>query len=304
MILSRLTPPFMHIELKHLRTIEALAKTGSLSAAAGHLHLTQSALSHQLKALESRLEAPLFVRKSRPLRLSRQGERLLQLAQEVLPRVEKAQRDLHRMNSGEAGRLFIAIECHSCFGWLMPAMDRYRALWPEVEMDLTTSSTFDPLPALAQGDLDLVVTSDRQPMEGIRYHPLFRYQALLAMSPDHPLATRPWIEPVDLRGETLITYPVERARLDIFTCFLDPAGVEPAAVRSTELTLMMMQLVASGRGVCALPDWALAEYLERGYVVAKRLGRKGLTGELFAAVREREYAQPWMKEFLEIACQP
>jgi len=218
--------------------------------------------------------------------------------------VEEARRDLHRMNSGETGRLFIAIECHSCFGWLMPAMDRYRVLWPEVEMDLTTNSAFDPLPALAQGELDLVVTSDRQPSEGIRYHPLFRYQALLAMPPEHPLATRPWIEPGDLRGETLITYPVERARLDIFTRFLDPAGVKPAAVRRTELTLMMMQLVASGRGVCALPDWALAEYLERDYVVAKRLGREGVTGELFAAVRTKDYAQPWMKDFLEIACQP
>ena len=293
----------MHVELKHLRTMEALAETGSLSAAAQLLHLTQSALSHQIKALESQLEAPLYARKSRPLRLTRQGERLLRLAQEVLPLVEEARRDLHRMHSGESGRLFIAIECHSCFGWLMPAIDRYRRLWPEVEMDLTTSSTFDPLPALARGELDLVVTSDRQAIKGIHYHHLFDYQTLLALSPDHPLASHAWIEPGHLSSETLITYPVERRRLDVFIRFLLPAKVEPAAIRHTELTLMMMQLVASGRGVCALPDWALAEYLERDYVEARILGREGLHGELFAAIREEEYEQAWMKDFLEIARQ-
>jgi LysR family transcriptional regulator for metE and metH len=177
----------MHIDLRHLRTMEALAETGSLTTAAERLHLTQSALSHQLKALEAQLDAPLFVRKSRPLRLTRQGARLLELAREVLPRVEAARRDLHRMSCGETVRLFIAIECHSCFAWLMPAMDRYRHLWPEVEMDLTTSFAFDPLPALARGELDLVVTSDQRPIPGITYEPLFGYQALLALASDHPL---------------------------------------------------------------------------------------------------------------------
>ncbi len=293
----------MHIELKHLRTLSALAETGSLTAAAERLHLTQSALSHQLKALEAQLGAPLYVRKSRPLRLTRQGERLLELAREVLPKVEAARRDLQRMASGGAGRLFIAIECHSCFAWLMPTLERYRHLWPEVELDLAARLAFDPLPALAEGELDLVVTSDPRPIEGLHYEPLFRYQALLAMHAGHPLAEKDWVEPEDLAGETLITYPVARERLDIFTRFLDPAGVEPATVRHTELTVMMVQLVASGRGVAALPDWALAEYLESGSVTARPLGKAGLHGTLFAAVREDEREQPWMAEFLETARQ-
>jgi len=293
----------MHIDLKHLRTLSALAETGSLTAAAERLHLTQSALSHQLKALEAQLDAPLFVRKSRPLRLTRQGERLLQLAREVLPKVEAARRDLQRMASGEAGRLFIAIECHSCFAWLMPTLDRYRHLWPEVEVDLAASLAFDPLPALAAGELDLVVTSDPRSIDGIHYEPLFRYQALLAMSPGHPLAEKAHVDPDDLATETLVTYPVERQRLDIFTRFLDPAGVEPGAVRHTELTVMMIQLVASSRGVAALPDWALAEYLESGSVIARPLGEEGLHGTLFAAVRENERNLAWMEEFLDTARQ-
>ncbi len=291
----------IHFDLKHLRTLAALADTGSLSAAASRLHLTQSALSHQLKTLETQLDGPLFIRKSRPLRFTRRGERLLRLAHEVLPKIEAACRDIQRLADGETGRLFIAIECHSCFAWLMPAMDRFRRAWPEVEMDLVTSYTFDPLPALRGGELDLVVTSDRQTFDDVLFIPLFRYQALLALSHDHPLCRRKWIEPQDLRDETLITYPVERDRLDIFTRFLNPAGVEPARVRHTELTLMIMQLVASGRGVAALPDWALTEYLEKEYVTARPLGKKGLEGKLFAAIRKEDAQRPWMEEFLRIA---
>jgi len=160
-----------------------------------------------------------------------------------------------------------------------------------------------PLPALAAGELDLVVTSDPRPIDGIHYEPLFRYQALLAMSPGHPLAEKVYVEPEDLVTETLVTYPVERQRLDLFSRFLDPAGVEPAAVRHTELTVMMVQLVASGQGVAALPDWALAEYLESGSVIARPLGKEGLHGTLFAAVRENERSLAWMEEFLDTARQ-
>ena len=258
----------MHIEVRHLRTLQALADSGNLSSAAERLHLTQSALSHQLKALEEQVGGPIFHRKTRPLRFTRIGERLLRLAQEVLPRVEAARRDLLRLQSGEDGRLFITIECHSCFAWLMPVMDRFRARWPEIEMDLSMGFGFDPLPALQRGDVDLVVTSDPRALAGIHFEPLFRYQALLAMHHHHPLAGRRYIEPGDLSDQTLITYPVEEKRLDIFTRFLMPAGIRPAQVRHTELTVMMLQLVASRRGVAALPDWALAEYLERKYVSA------------------------------------
>ncbi len=291
----------MHFELRHLRTVAALADTGSLSAAAAQLHLTQSALSHQIKTLENQLGAPLFVRKIRPLRLTRQGERLLALAREVLPRVETARRDLQRMASGEDARLFIAIECHSCFTWLIPALDRYRGLWPEVEVDLTTVLADDPLPRLVTGDLDLALTSDPRPRPGVHYAPLFDYEALLALPEEHPLAQRPFVRPEDLRTETVITYPVPRERLDVFTRFLDPAGIEPAGVRQTELTVMMVQLVASRRGVCVLPDWALAEHLACGRITARPLGEEGLHGTLHAAIRSRDGEQPWMTAFLECA---
>ncbi|CEA06277.1 transcriptional regulator MetR [Pseudomonas saudimassiliensis] len=286
------------LELRHLRTLATLREAGSLVEASERLHLTQSALSHQLKDLEQRLGASLFVRKTKPIRFTTAGLRLLRLADNVLPQVRQAERDLQRLSGGQAGRLHMAIECHSCFQWLMPTIDQFRNAWPEVEVDFASGFFFAPLPALARGELDLVVTSDPQDIPGLSYVPLFTYQAMLAIGNQHRLTERSYIEPQDLAGETLICYPVERNRLDIFTQFLEPAGVEPADVRNAELTIMMMQLVASGRGVCCLPNWAITEYLQRGYVSARPLGRDGLFGTLYAAVREDMLDMSYMQDFL------
>ena len=287
--------------MRHLKTLVALRDTGSLVEAADRLFLTQSALSHQLKDLEDRLDCTLFVRKTKPPRFTSAGRRLLNLADEVIPMFKLAERDISRLAGGEAGRLHICIECHSCFQWLVPCMDKYRSNWPEVELDITGGFNFAPIPALVRGDLDLVITSDPIDLPGIHYVPLFRYEAMLAVNPQHRLAQRTVVEPSDLKDEILIMYPVERDRLDIFTRFLDPADVEPKDVRTAELTAMVVQLVASGRGVASLPNWSLAEYEPLNTVVAKSLGEHGLWATLYAAVREDQVDSPYMEDFLGTA---
>lgn len=288
------------IELRHLRGLLLLKESGSLSVAAARLHLTASALSYQLKAMEAHY-GPIFLRKSRPLKFTPAGERLLQLASQVLSDVRQAEHDIIGLTHGNTGRLNIAIECHSCFEWLMPGINAFREQWPAVEIDLSAGFNFDSLPALVRGDVDLVITSDIKQAKGVSFAPLFHYQALLVMSPTHPLTKRAWIRPSDLAGETLITYPVPRQRLDIFKQFLQPAGIKPAAQRTTELTLMMVQLVASGRGVAALPNWVAADYLKYHYVAARPLGRKGLWGTLYCALRSGQKTMPYMQGFIDTA---
>jgi len=291
------------VELRHLRTLVALRDAGSLVEAAERVNLTQSALSHQLKDLEIRLGCALFIRKTRPVRFTTAGQRLLRLADDVLPLVHGAEQDLTRLAGGEAGRIFMAIECHSCFEWLLPAIDRYREAWTDVELDIASGFHFAPLPALTRGDLDLVITADPIDDPGLAYLPLFSYEAQLAVARGHRLAGREWVEPEDLAEETLISYPVDRDRLDIFKKFLDPAGVEPKRIRNAELTTMMVQLVASGRGVVCLPNWALHEYLERDYVLARSLGEEGIWPTLYAAVRRDQQAAPFIQGFVEVAKQ-
>lgn len=289
------------LDIKHLQTIKLIKETGSLVDAAERLFVTQSALSHQLKDLETRLDVQLVLRKSRPLKLTSAGERLFKLAEEIIPMMQNAERDVARLAGGETGRLHIAIECHSCFNWLMPSITAYREHWSEIELDLSTAFNFLPLPALLRGDLDLVLTSDPQNIAGITYEPMFSYEGKLAVAKTHPLAKKSFVLPKDLSDQTLITYPVEQDRLDVFTRFLDPAGEEPAAIRTAELTLMIVQLVASGRGVTALPNWALKEFVDQDYLTSCKLGKLGLWSNLYFAMREESAQSIYVKEFIKLA---
>ena len=292
----------MELEIRHLKTLVALKTTGSLVAAAEQLQLTQSALSHQLKVLESYLGTPVLVRKTRPMRFTPAGQKLLELADKILPQVEKTEQQLTRIKTGNSGQLHIAVECHSCFDWQIPALDQYRKAWPEVELDLSTGFDFNPVESLLRANADLIVTSDIRSSSEISYIPLFRYQLLLAVSRQHPLAGEQCIYAEDMYDDILITYPVERERLDIFTRFLSPAGVEPSQVRNSQVNPMTLQLVASNRGVAALPCWVLnRDVLQQYEIAALPLGETGIWGTLYAAVRNEDLNQPYFSGFIELA---
>ena len=291
----------MHIEFRHLRTIKAIHDEGGLARAAERLHITQSALSHQVKGLETQAGVELFVRRSKPLKLSAAGLRLLRLAEQVLPQVEAIQQEFTALRDGSTGRMHIAIECHACFEWLFPVLEAFRRVWPDVDVDIRPGLAFDALPALLKEEVDLVVSSDPEDLAGIEFIELFDYAPVFVASSVHPLAQKPYIEAEDFRDQTLITYPVERSRLDVFSQLLIPANVEPAAVRQAELTAVILLLVASNRGVSVLPDWVVREVKYSSDYVTRPLTKKGLTRRLFAAVRSEDRNKPYMEKLIALA---
>jgi len=288
------------LEIRHFRTLVALRDTGSLVRAAQLLNLTQSALSHQIKLLEDHFGLALFERKSVPPRFSAAGLRLLELADRTLPLIGEAERDLARLSSGRAGQLRIVVECHTCFDWLMPAMDAFRLRWPEIELDIVSGFHPDPIALVMQDRAEVAIVSEQDADETVDYHPLFRFEIMALLANDHPLAAKPFLTARHFADQTLITYPVPDDMLDIVRQVLEPAGVAPAHRRTTELTVAMLQLVASGRGIAALPLWAVQGYLDRGYVTARPVGKKGLTGELHMACTAATSHHAWLGDFVQI----
>lgn len=285
------------IETRHLQSLIALAETGNLSKAGRRLHLSQPALSHQLKMLEQQVGTALFVRKSTPLRLSPAGERLLAAAYEVAKVLREGERDVARIAEGRAGQLRIAVECHSCFDWLMPAMDVFREAWPEVEMDLVSGFQPDPVGLLTDDKADLVIVSKAAPRREVVFHPLFRYEVLALLARRHPLTRKAYLTAADFARETLITYPIPDDRIDIVREVLGPAGVNPTR-RTAMLTVAILQLVASQRGIAAMPAWAVQPYLDKGYVESRRVRKNGVTAQLYAATTRGLAATAYMSEFI------
>lgn len=291
----------MHIEFRHLRTIKAIHECGGLARAADQLNITQSALSHQIKGLEDQAGVELFLRRSKPMKLSAAGLRLLRLAEQILPQVEAMQEEFSSLRDGRTGRMHIAIECHACFEWLFPVLEAFRKSWPDVDVDIRPGLAFDALPALQKEEVDLVVSSDPEDMPGVEFIELFDYNPVFVAASTHPLAEKQYIEAEDFRGQTLITYPVERTRLDIFSQLLIPARVEPAAIRQVELTAVILLLVASNRGISVLPDWVVREVKYNSDYVTRPLTKDGITRRLYAAVRTEDMEKPFVQELVKLA---
>ncbi|MFD1883171.1 LysR family transcriptional regulator [Paracoccus pacificus] len=286
----------MHLELRHLRTVRAIHRQGGLARAAETLNITQSALSHQIKGIEEQVGVELFLRKSKPMRLSPAGMRLLRVADQVLPLIAAAEAEFQALETGRAGRLHVAIECHACFDWLFPVMEQFRHAWPEVDVDIRAGLSFGALPALTRKEVDLVISADPEALPDIQFSPLFDYAPTFVASAQNPLARKLEIEPGDFADQTLITYPAARNRLDVFTQFLTPARVEPAAIRQVELTAMILMLVASDRGVAVLPDWVLREVRYSTDYVTRPLAGQPIK-RMFAATRTEDAYLPYIANF-------
>ncbi len=291
----------MYIELRHLRTIRAIQQAGGLARAAEVLNMTQSALSHQVKGLEDQAGMELFVRRSKPMRLSAAGHRMLRAAERILPEIDAMEEEFRALRAGRTGRLHIAIECHACFDWLFPVLEMFRHAWPEIDVDIRAGLAFEALPALNREDVDLVISSDREPPPGIVFNPLFDYHPTFVASAQNPLAEKAFITAEDFRDQVLITYPVSRDKLDIFTEILTPAKVEPRAQRTAELTAVILMLVGSNRGVAVLPDWVMREVKSNADYVTRPLGPEVVTKRMYAATRIEDAGKPYMAHFLRLA---
>jgi len=290
------------LELRHLKTLVALREHGSLVAAAGDLCLTPSALSHQLREIDQWFGVEVVNRRSRPVSFSNVGQRLLKLADEILPQVQIAQSDITRIVHGQTGRIIFSSECHSCFDWLMPLLNQYRIQYPDVDLDFASGFEANPHELLQTGEFDLLITADPIALKGIEYFPIFEYESRLVLSNTHPLVRAKEISVQQLAEETLVTYPVDKHRLDIMSRLFIPANILPKQIRTTDLTQMLIQLVASGRGIAALPDWVVNEYEQKGWVSSRRLdcvATEGLRRTLFAGYRTEEKQKDYFEGFLK-----
>lgn len=288
----------------HLAIVAEVERRGSLTAAADVLCVTQSALSHSIKKLEQQLGTDIWLREGRSLRLTQAGQYLLAVANRVLPQLTLAEERLQQFAQGERGTLRIGMECHPCYQWLLKVVSPYLAGWPDVDVDVKQKFQFGGIGALFGYEIDLLVTPDPLFKSGLRFEPVFDYEQVLVVARHHPLAQAAYVTAEDMAQETLVTYPVAPDRLDIYTQFLQPAGMAPKRHKTIETTDIMLQMVASQRGVAALPRWLVQEYATKFDVVPVRLGPHGIDKQIFLGVREADLDIDYLQAFIELASQP
>jgi LysR family transcriptional regulator, regulator for metE and metH len=289
------------IERIHLAIIREVEQKGSLTAAAEKLFLTQSALSHSIKKLEQQLGTDIWLREGRSLRLTQAGQYLLAVANRLLPQLSLAEERLRQFAQGERGTLRIGMECHPCYQWLLKVVSPYLADWPDVDVDVKQKFQFGGIGALFGYEIDMLVTPDPLYKPGLLFQPVFDYEQVLVVHRQHALAQADYVRPEQLSSETLITYPVDIDRLDIYNQFLQPAGIRPHMHKPIETTDIMLQMVASGRGVAALPRWLVEEYQARFDVVPVKLGKQGIAKQIYLGIREADIQIDYVQAFIGLA---
>ena len=289
------------LERSHLAVVREIERQGSLTGAAEALFLTQSAISHTVKKLEQNLGIEIWRREGRSLTLTQAGQYLLAVANRVLPQLDYAQERLRQYAQGECGALRIGMECHPCYQWLLKLVSPFLSAWPNVDVDVKQKFQFGGIGALFGYEIDLLVTPDPLYKPGLRFEPVFDYEQVLVVNGKHPLAKAKYVEPEQLKSEVLITYPVTIERLDIYNQFLLPAGISPKRHKPIETTDIMLQMVASDRGVTALPRWLVEEYASKLDIVPIQLGKLGIHKQIFLGIREADIEIDYVNAFVKLA---
>jgi len=288
------------IEQSHLKIMLALHEKGTLTQAADSLYLTQSALSHQIRYLEQKLNVKLWQRCGRRLRLTVAGELLLKSARQVLPTLQQTEQTLKAMGAGQLGVLRIGVECFPCHEWLTRVVAKFLQAAPNIDIDIIRQFQFSGLEGLLNHHIDVLITPDINEHESLDHIALFDYEQVLLVADTHPLAAYNEVRATQLTSEVLLTFPIEKQRLDIFREFLLPENVQPKAHKQIESLAIILQMVELGRGVSVLPEWLADTYMTQYKVKKIRIGEQGITSTLYACIKKQDNSVPYISEFITL----
>ena len=286
------------LERVHLEILNAIKEHGTLTKAADALYLSQSALSHSIKKLEQQIGTPIWQKDGRNLRLTSAGERIQNLASRLLPQFRHTELLLQQIVKGEMGSLRIGMECHPCYQWLLRVIQPFLENWPAIDVDVRQEFQFGALGALLSYEIDVLITPDPLFKPRIEYIPVFDYEHRLVVADAHPLAQQSCAYPEQLSQEVLLSYPVEPMRLDIFSQFLNPAKCSVKQHKIIETTEIMLQMVAAGRGICALPGWLVDEFAKTMPIQSLKFGDDGIHKQIFIGVRKDEQQIGFLEDFI------
>lgn len=289
----------VNLEIRHLKLLTAIAEEESVTAAGKRLHLTQSALSHQLRDAENKLGTPLFLRLGKRMVLTPAGQKLVEYARRILQELQEAESQVHSFTGGMQGLIRLSTECYTCYHWLPKLLAQFHARFPQVDVSIDIESTNAPAEGLLAGKLDVAVMSNPPANKNLCLSPLGEDEMVLVMSPAHRLTARASIKPQDLAQETLLIYP-GREDSTLIQKVVKPARVEPFRVMEIPLTEAILELVAAGTGLAFMAQWAAASYIDSGRVVARPLFDSGFHRQWYAVTLNHQPVRAYLKEFLSL----
>lgn len=296
----------LHLEIRHLNLIKAVAEAGTITRASESLHLTQSALSHQLRDVERKLDAALFLRLKKRMILTPAGELLLRSAERVLSEMAEVERGVRHLNSKTGGVIRLSTECYTCYHWLPRLLAKFSETFPGVRIEIAVDATRNALQALLAGKIDVAITDAAITDANLIVQKLFEDEMVAVVSPAHRFAARQFLRPEDFADEHLFTYSAPSKNLSIIQNFLAPHNVAPKRHSQIELTEAIVEMVKANLGIAVLANWAVRSHVEARTLRAVKLTKKGFPRQWKAIARKPPTNQPapvYLVDFIEVLSQ-
>jgi LysR family transcriptional regulator, regulator for metE and metH len=287
------------MEIRHLRLVKAIVEEGSITKAIDKLHLTQSALSHQLKEAEYQLGTKIFLRVNKKLILTKAGEKLYATANEILDKLSETEKDIKQLIFGEVGEIRISTECYSSYHWLPSVLKQFHLLYPNIELKIVMEATHYPLQKLQENIIDVAITSDPVKDENIKYVELFQDEMLMVVSENHSWASKKYVVAEDFKNEYLLIHSLPLETVTIHQFLLAPAKVSPKKITPLPLTEASIEMVKADMGIMAMAKWALQPYLKNNSIKAVKIGKSGLKRKHYIAYMNNKIYPDYFQHFIE-----
>ncbi len=288
------------MELKYFKLIATIVAEGSLAKAADKLFLTPSALSHQLKEIESQLNTKIFHRINKHLILTDIGKLLLQSSTVILPEVDRVTNEIIKQLKGESGTIRLGTECNTCYHWLPQILKLHRASFPNIEFRLETNGTMPPLEQLLTGKIDLAIVYRQSHDKNIVFTELFTDDVVALLPVAHPLAKKSYLTPSDFEAATYITHSKVLQESIFFEQFLRPEQITPKQVMYIQLTEAVLEMVREGLGITVMAKWLIEPYVDARTIKMIPLGKSGLKRKWYIATLKNELQSTPLRKFIEI----
>jgi len=287
------------MEIRHLKLIKAIVEEGSITNAIDKLHLTQSALSHQLKEAEYQLGTQIFLRQNKKLILTKAGMKLYETANEILEKLSGTEKEIKQMIFGEFGTIRISTECYSSYHWLPSVLKQFHLLYPNVDLQIIMEATHYPLQKLQESIIDIAITSDPIKDNNIKYLELFQDEMLMVVSTNHSWADKKYVVAEDFITEHLLIHSLPLETVTVHQFLLAPAKITPKKITPLPLTEASIEMVKADMGIMAMAKWAVQPYLKDNTLKTIKIGKNGLKRKHFIAIMNNKTYPNYFNHFIE-----
>lgn len=285
------------LEIKHLRMVRMLSITGNMTRAAASLCVTQSALSQQLKEVESRLGTPLFLRTGKKMVPTRAGSLLLSRALPIIDQVEAAEFELAQLSGEEEGELKVGVRCMFCYMWLPRVLTLFQEKFANIDLEMGNAD--DPESDLLARRIDVAVFAADTWDTRIEATPLFEDEVVVVMSHNHPLKVKPYLALADFHGADIIAL-VDKPGHYFFQDLENNPDIRPGRYMIISHPEAMVDCIRAGLGIGVLPKWFAAPYMQSKNLISKPLTARGKRLVWKAAWLKSAVIPSYQKEFIRL----